>query len=230
MSFAEMRRFKKPAGIPALLVAMCLLVQSAWADTFNYADVDAGNLLFSDISETNDSTFPLFGPPELLEEVLFLQGTGFQSNTTNSSFDFVQGVLSMTIEADPGTVFDSIQVEEFGSYFVFGDDSAAVVSTQGFVEANGEFYFGEMTFDSLGGNGVWDSSFTISFPETDRINLLINSQIFSTATSGSEQVAFIDKSGTMITVGGRSAVPEPGNAAMLILASGLIATIRRRKN
>ena len=230
MDFAELRPLKNGRGRVALLLAIaCFVVEDVQADTFYYSDVDGTQLTYSNISETNDTQLPLFGQPELLEEVLFVQGSGFRSNSTTTNFDFSQGILTMTIEADPGTLIDSIQLDEFGSYFVVGDDSSAAVSTQGFVEANGQFHFGELAFDSDGGSGVWESSFSINFPETRLVNLTINSQIYSSSSTLPDRVSFIDKAGSIITVGTISTIPEPGQAAMLILASGLIATYRSRE-
>ena len=81
-------------------------------------------------------------------------------------------------------------------------------------------------FASQAGTGTWQSVFEVFFPETERIELTINSQLFSSANIG--ELGFIDRNAVQIEVGQSIAVPEPMSLGFAVALFGLTAIVRRR--
>lgn len=213
----------------ATVSALFFMVHQVTADVIEYCDVDGDTVSFKDIIEVSFEASPLFGQPAADQDKLLIPNFGFNSVASNS-LDFHQGMMQMSVHADPGTYLNSVDLAEFGTYFLFGEGTTAAVHTSAFVIADGEIYDADSLFATAGtGTGNWSQDFSIAFPQTDEITLVIDSQIFAHALT--DEVAFIGKGGMMISVNSISVVPEPamvsGIASMLCIA--LMFGFRRKK-
>ena len=184
-------------------------------------------MTFIDVTEISLEPGALYGTPDVIGDNLDLPGVGFISESNNGEIDFLDGRLSFMIEADPGRTLTSITLEEFGAYFTFGEESIASVSAIAFVETlEGDLFSGEFDFVANGSgtpdSGGWIESLTISFPETTKITVTLDNQLFTFADDPG--VSFIDKKGINISV---EVVPEP--TACAVLAMGLAGLISRRR-
>ena len=202
------------------------------ADVINYGNFDGDTVTYIDVTESSLETGALYGAPDVIGNNLDLPATGFVSESNNGEVDFLDGRLSFMIEADPGSTISSITIEEFGAYFTFGEDSIASVSAIAFVETiEGGLFSGSFDFVTNGlangqpDSGGWIESLTISFPETTKITVTLDNQLFTFADDPG--VSFIDKKGVNILIG-KNVIPEP-TAAVLIAAGCLGLALRRRK-
>jgi len=214
----------------AISFAIPIVIQSEIrADITTYSDVAGDNVTFENIFEVSMGPAVMFGQPTALSDSINIPTTGFSANAS-ASLDFHQGLIAMDIKADSGSLINSLDVKEFGTYFNFGATSTSMVNTSAFVVADGVVYDANDMFSNVGsGAGNWEQSFSLMFPETQQVRLVVDSQIFALAGPG--EVAFINKSGLDVNVGTVSAVPEP--EAMTGLASLAIAGLvfaRRRRN
>ena len=206
------------------------LATFASADIINYGDFDGDSVTYIDVTESSLESGALYGAPEIIGNELDLPGTGFTSESNNGEVEFLDGRLTFMIEADPGSTISSVTIEEFGAYFTFGEDSLASVSSIAFVETlEGGIFNGTFDFLATGGalpdSGAWQQSLTITFPETTKVTVTLDNQLFTFADDPG--VAFIDKKGVDIRVG-KNVIPEPSSLAILGLGS-LAMAIRRRR-
>lgn len=202
------------------------------ADSINYGNFDGNTLTYIDVTETSMEPLPLYGQPEIFGDNLSMPGTGFISQSENGEINFLDGRLSFMIEADPGTTINSVTIREFGAFFTFGEDSIASISGIAFVETlegglfSGTFDFINFGIDGLPQSGDWIRELTITFPETTKITVNLDNQLFTFADTPG--LAFIDKKGVDIFPGG-VVIPEPTSAAILALGlMGLAIRSRRR--
>ena len=214
-------------GLLVLVALVGFSGRPAEADIIRYSDVNGEHVNFVEITEFSRGRSEMFGQPEANSDSISMPAFGFNA-TACGGLDFHQGLLELTIEAKPGQLIDSIELSEFGSYFQFGELTDIQVHTSAFVEIHGEVFDADSVFANAGeANGNWNQSFQIRFPATDRLRLVVDSQML--AFAGSDQVAFIDKTGMTVRVSTVS-VPEPevvtGLASFALL--GLLFARRRR--
>ncbi len=221
-----------------LSFAICLVFQvTAHADVINYGDFTGDNVDFLMVTETSAEIGAVYGAPTVSGDSLnFLFPPGFISQSTDGGVDFVDGGLSFEVQSqDPGYMFSSISVDEFGAFFDFGDASISEVVAIAFVQVDGQLYGGQFDFSNTGGGngpngsngGPWIGGLTINFPSTDQATFFFDNQLFTSAAVGG--AAFIDKKNILITVGdGVPAIPEPASG-MVILCGMALMTLRRRK-
>ena len=224
---------RKRLRIFGLLIPLLFFttVRPTDGDIFCYADVAGSTVEFVDIMEMSDEDVPLYGEPSVNLDSLLFPGFGFSTSAIGAGaadLEFKQGLLELTIRADPGRKINSIEIEEFGSYFLFGATPSVFVSTSGFATADGDTFDGNAQFTDTGtGSGNWMHSFTLNFPETEEVRLVLDSQILAFANNS--EVAFVDKLGININVSTVS-VPEP--SGLLALTSTVLLGLvlaRRRK-
>ncbi len=218
-------------GLHFLALLFFSVASYVQADSINYGNFDGDTLTYIDVTETSTEPLPLYGQPEIFGDNLSFPGTGFVTESNNGEINFLDGRLSFMIEADPGTTISSVTIREFGAFFTFGQDSIASISAIAFVETlEGDLFSGTLDFINFGSNvpqsGDWIRELTITFPETTKITLNLDNQLFSFADTPG--VAFIDKKGVDIFPGGE-VIPEPTSAAILALGlMGLAIRSRRR--
>ncbi len=211
----------------SLLITAC--VSYSHADVINYGDFNGDNVTYIDVTESSVDPVPLYGAPTVVGNDLDMPAIGFASESNNGEIDFLDGRLTFMIEADPNTTIDSVTLEEFGAYFTFGEDSIASVSAVAFVETlEGDLFSGTFDFVTTGSNlpdsGGWIESLTLEFPETTKITVTIDNQLFTFADDPG--VAFIDKGGVNVILG-TNVIPEP--TVSMVLACGALGLITRRR-
>ncbi len=226
--FQKKMFYVSAAHLVVVLLASCMAGKQAKADIIHYDDVEGYTVDFVEIMEMSNSSGELFGQPEANSDSISMPALGFNASA-NNGVEFKQGLMEMTIVAEQGTKINSIKLQEFGSFFLFGDDTDAIVHTSAFVEIGDQVFDAQSTFSQSGsGQGNWDQSFELAFPEAEKIRLVIDTQVLASADDG--EVAFVDKIGMNVQISSVSAVPEP--SATLALASTLLfglAWARRRK-
>lgn len=194
------------------------------ADEINYGDFEGTTVTYIDVTESSLEELPLYGMPNIVGNNLNMPGTGFTSQSQDGQVDFLDGRLTFMVEADPGTTFSQIVIEEFGAFFTFGESSISTVNAVAFVQTlEGDVVAGNYQMNFQGGDlpegGDWLRTLTITFPETTKITVTLDNQLFTFADDLG--VAFIDKKGVNIKI------PEPSTAG--VLALGLVGVMLRRR-
>ena len=201
------------------------------AGIVNYGNFSGTNVDYIDVTDiTLEPT-----PPGLFELVsvdgndLVFGVQGFILQTLNGNLDFFDSRLSFVIQANPGYTFDSITIQEFGSFFTFGSQSIASVSAVAFVHSVNGLFSGSFQLDQFGSNvpvsSDWAENLTINFPSSNAVAVVLDNRLFGIADTPG--VAFVDKKGLRIKVG---IVPEPSSALLLGLASLTMAGFRYRRS
>lgn len=214
------------AVFSVLIVGACLATPLSAG--LVYSNVTGTNVSFVDMTETTTGSGPIFGQPNAVGDSIFAPGTGLLTQSTGGGISLVDGRLQLTIDAAPGFEFNQIDVEQLGSYFGFGAGATSMFSSMAIVESDGNSYNGSSMMSFSGpGQGSFGSSYSISFPSTDSIQLTFNDQLL--AASGLTDSAYIDVSSVRISVNAfASAIPEPSSLSVLLLASLAMIRVRRR--
>ena len=217
--------------------------QSALYADIVYGDFTSDTVEFINVREINLDNEALYGAPlSTNEDTLSLGANGFISNSvSNNSLDVLDGRLSFDVQARPGFLIDSITVQEYGSFTVVGDQSAASVRADGFATVNNNVTLGSLLVEEFGpaapfqNSGPYSEEFTISGLATGGVVRFDVDNRLSTAafnTGGNtNSSAFIDKKGFNVvvnTIPATAAVPEPASAVVSLLAFGLLSVRRRR--
>lgn len=212
--------------LPLALVAF--ISSASTAGVVNYGNFVGTNVTFIDVEETTLEATPpgLFQVVSVSGDSLSSSAQGFILQVLNGSLDFFDSRLTFMVQADPGFSFSSITIEEFGSFFTFGDDSVASVSAVAFVQSVDGVFGDNFQLDQFGSNvpesNSWSDDLTITFPSTDKITVTLDNRLFGVADTPG--VAFVDKKGLKITI-----IPEPSSALLLGLAVLPVAGLRRRR-
>ena len=215
-----------------VLLGICLLGPlTVNADIIEYGDFAGANVDFIDVTERSDEVGALFGVPAVNGDSLSFMPENFNSQSEDGGVDFIDGALSFVVQGQNGFMFDSISVDEIGSFLDLGDASLSAVMAIAFVVVDGQTYNGQFEFSNLGdGTGPWLEGLTINFPSTDQAMFVMDNQLFTSADDGG--VAFIEKGNITITVrnGGQAfpSVPEPASGLLVLCGMGLIAFRRHR--
>lgn len=199
------------------------------ADTINYGDFSHSNIHYLDVRETFNASanhpHPMFGAPEMDGDTMRFFTEEFRVQGINSQVDFAAGRLTMTLEADPGYLIGSINVMEFGSYFLEGDDSSARIHALGIAEIDGQIYSDSFALEFTGsGQGAWQEDLLIQFPPTDRVVFTLDQHLM--ASGGSAGVGFTDNLGLLLSA---NAVATPEPQAMAVCMLGVVALALRRQ-
>lgn len=209
------------------ILAVFVLSTASRAGIVNYGAFVGSDVTFVDVTETTLEVTPpgLFEPISVSGNSLLAGAQGFILDVQNGGLDFFDSRLSFMVQADPGFTFSSITIEEFGSFFTFGNDSVASVSAVAFVQSVDGLFSDSFQFDQFGSNvpesNPWVGNLTISFPSTNKVTVTLDNRLFGIADDPGR--AFVDKKGLRITV------PEPSSAFLLGLASLPVAGLRRRR-
>ena len=208
------------------VLIMCFGSVVLKADVMNYGDFESDNVIFNDVTESTGQPGLLFLEPIVNDNTLIFLPTDFKAEAENGDLDFVEGLLTFTVKAQPGTTFSSITVSEFGSYFDQGDTSFSTIFMNAFV-ATSQGVTNEMfQFTNIGdGNGDWNGDIKLSFAETDFAVFTLTNILFS--NSAVDGVAFIGKKGIEIHVDAIK-IPEPTSLGLLALAGVGLLSRRRR--
>ena len=216
----------RSVALVALLLCQSALLTPASADVFHYDDFCGEELRFTEIFEVSGGPDRMYGQPSAPGDLLSIPFENFQV-TANSSLEFRQGLLEMTITADDNQQFDSIRLVEFGSYLMFGSSANALLNSSAFVVVDGEVYdaAGQLEFTG-GSSGSWQQELELLFPATNQVRLVIDSQLL--ATAGLDETAFLNKAGSSISFGSVTAAPEP-TPALAIIAFSLAGLVYCRR-
>ena len=222
-----MNRFATTVGCAIVIVLSSLHgVSTVSAGIVNYTNVFGDHVEFTNLVETSTSAGPKYGQPVADADTLVSQGIGFLAQSVAGQVVLVDGRLQLVITAEPGFVFDQINVQTLGSYFGFSDDSLVMANSFTTVQLNGDFYSdGEIYSDAGAGATDWGGDYTIGFPETNQVFLTVNTQLL--ATSGLMDASFIEASSIRISVNAFQSIPESN--ALWLIAFGLIAASSRRR-
>ena len=206
-----------------------------------YGDFTSDTVEFVNVREINEDDEVLYGGPLSTNgDTLSFGADGFISESLgNNSLDVLDGRLSFDVQARSGFLIDSITVQEFGSFTVIGDQSAASVRADGFATVNNVITSGSLLAEEFGpaapfqNSGLFSEEFTISGLATSGVvrfdvDNRLNTAAFNTG-GNTNSSAFIDKKGFNVIVNTIPvAVPEPASAVVSLLALGMLSVRRRR--
>ncbi len=223
----------------------------------NFSGVTVDFLAVTEDSTTDDVSAPggaLYGAPTLVNDTLVFSTPNFAASAAGGSSDFVNGTLTLQIQAKPGFFIERIAISEIGDYALAGIGGAGTsVSIFGALTVN------DLTFST--GNysdpisftpgdsfslGAGDSAGVVSgTAEVDLVNdfflvgvtsvgitfdnnLLANSEAGTTATI---KKAFEALQSITVSTSPGPIVPEPSSLALasIVCASLLGWSIRRRR-
>jgi hypothetical protein len=124
---SEILTSKKSAFPRSLAVAIAASLSgfalSARASIITYAPpaLVGAQVTYPSVSESsNTNTLPLYGAPTVSGNNLVFSNLNFAAVSTNGSpaLDFVDGQINFTLESDPGTFLQTLNLTEFGDYNV----------------------------------------------------------------------------------------------------------------
>jgi len=216
------------------LLGACTLTNAATihlaGDTvdFYYDDTQAGMSLYGPISAVGNS--------------IFAQQTSFSANAANGSTDSLSAFGTITIVAQAGHSFDSIQVAQLGDYQLNGTGASIAVSGELFVDDTNSALSSssDMIVTGLGiadgSTHEWQAStgFDLSssmWSNVSSIELSLDSMLSASTSTNGEEAFTASKfvGGGMVTIE-TSVVPVP--AAVWLFGSGLLglAGVARRSD
>ncbi len=214
------------AIVAATLVAL-VGQRAAEANLVMYADTFGNDVSFTSITETSTAAGPWYGQPVGVGNTALSPGIGFLSQAANAQLEMINGRLQMTIAADPGFLFNSIRVDQLGSFLSFGLDASVLASSNATVVTPDGNFGGSLFFSNVGdGAGPWSDDFTVNFPATNVVAFTLDHQLLSAAGLGSG--AFIDTSSIQVSVSG-FVVPEANTVVFLAFAAAGLGICRRRR-
>ena len=217
-----------------LFLGICLLgTSSLHADLINYGDFSGDTVDFFQVTENSVEMGALYGAPTVNGNTLeyLLPGpVGFQSTSNDGDSVGLTGNLTFSVEAQDGFLISSISLEEFGTYFNFGDGSTSSVAAVMQVIAGGNNLMDLFSFTDLSDGvsvGAWMDDLTINFAPTDQIIFNLDNTLFTSSVVGGS--SSINKDGITISVGTVPAIPEPASGMLLLggICFGLVSRRRR---
>ena len=230
------------------VTATAALLLSSPASATTFAGPFLGDTVTYSLVQDQDD---LFGAPTLTGNTLSFTPQGFNVESQNLGFDFEDGFLSMTIEADDGEVLDTFSFSEAGGFRLGGAPGAGTSATSVDVTtafvltvletdvaggAAGQLLTDEFTLFNadLGGGvlgSVWKGTADVDVAalasaagvvgNVTKIQLTLNNQLKATSEDGT--FAFVDKKGVSAV---SITVPEPASALVMLGAGAML--LRRR--
>lgn len=230
-----------------LCIQVCFLCFSYSVEaTISYGDRSGTTIDFININETNNSPdrfdqfgneIPLFEAPIVSGNQLYFFPTQFSSASIDGASDVTTSTLQFQLRADPGTMIETVRIQEFGDYLLTGDGTAATQADASLyltvtpLAPSGEplidqhFYDFELPLDSSGGFNltadiVFDTPVTLAMVQ-------LNNNLSTTSESGTTsfiQKKVVDGPAVGILV---NPVPVPGAAWLLV--SGVVGLVAVRK-
>jgi len=211
-------RIVQYCSVACLLMMWLVSPSSTSASLVEYCDVVGSHVSFGGLVETSTGAGgPMYGQPISDGDDLVAPALGFLAQSAGGGIQLVDGRLQMTITAEPGFVFDEINVAAFGSYFGIGADAMAMFNSFASVESDGQVFTGGTTASQNGtAQAGWQDDYSIQFAETDQVTLTLNTQLL--AASGMMSAAFIETSSIRVSVNSFAAsIPEPSAAWCCLL-------------
>jgi len=249
---------------PLLLAAgsIALLGTSARASIITYAPppLVGAQVTYPSVSESSDTTSSaLYGAPTVSGNDLVFSNLNFAAVSTNASpsLDYVDGQINFTLQADPGSFLQSLDLTEFGDYNVSATplNPAAINYAQAYQDAvqitvlaiNGVPLStplidntsdvmnitpdnGEYTTNLVPSTGSWSGS-----ADANLAALFGSGQITEIAVSFDNQLLAESESGGIADIAKKgfdvvpitSNIPEPTTACVMLAGLGF-ASLRRR--
>jgi hypothetical protein len=132
---------KRTCRGPTVAIAVASLAgvaMSARGAIINYAPppLVGTDVTYPTVSESSStSTLPLYGAPMVSGDSLVFANLNFAAVSTNGTppLDFVDGQINFTLQANPGTFLQTLDLTEFGDYNV--STTPANPEAQNYVEA-----------------------------------------------------------------------------------------------
>jgi hypothetical protein len=105
-------------------LALVLIMSTLASATIYYPDASGLTVDFKSIHEDDQG---LFGAPFSVGDILYFSPTDFKVSAVGTGgFDYLDGTLQVLLDAKEGYDIDSVELEEFGDYFL---DGIGTVST-----------------------------------------------------------------------------------------------------
>lgn len=230
----------------ALLVVMAVLpLNRSNADMISYGNFTGDSVSFFGVTEnTLMPGLPPYGAPTVSgnEMVFDMLGLVRQADgdpcTPFPVMSFMNGHLSMNVQADPGNVLQSVEIRIGGSHSVFGPDSfaRANLTADARDSVSGNLVSGMALFQSaptIGfdvNDGPWSATLTLLLDSVSAVDFDLNSQLMAFAGTAGYGNGFINADFLSIKFNASIvAVPEPGSAFMLVGGFGFLFTRNRRR-
>jgi hypothetical protein len=210
------------------LIALVAFAATGRGDLVSHSPLSGDAVVFRSVASSSADLGFLPGTYWTSGNSLFITGRGFAAHASGNDFDFADNQLALTIQAKDGFRIDSLTFTSMGS-FSKSDHASLFAQAFGVAEVDGSLYSGgfDMSFDRLD-HGGWLNSFTIHFPATNQVTLLVDEGFL--AFAGLLESAMINSNSVRITAN-TVAIPEPATIGLVGLASccGLGFAVARRK-
>ena len=247
------------AGIFAI-VAMVAFATQATAGTFNYGNLSGNTVSFVDVEETSTSDpNALYGTPTVAGDALLFQSPNFISASSAGASDITEGILTMSVVADPGRSINLVAASEVGNWLLTGTGgaltSASVTPTLTVLP-----YFGATPLPgvippitlaiapspppftlaggtlqgSFNGSAIVDLVNTYFLVGVTRVDISFTNLLETSSESNSS--ALIQKSFeslasvTVESGGGGPIIPEPSSFALVMALVSVLGFVRRRRS
>ncbi len=100
------------------VLASVLIISTLVSASIYYPDKSGLTVDFTNIHEDDQG---LFGAPIAVGDVLYFSPTDFKVATSGAGgFDYLDGTLQVLVDAKDGFDIDSLELEEFGDYYLSG--------------------------------------------------------------------------------------------------------------
>ena len=202
------------------------LATSNFADVVEYDDVLTDLVAYTSIVESSESIGELHGQPFAGGDSIVSGAVGFASESSSGEDDLTAGLLTLTITAEAGMVFNELTIFSSGNFSGTGTEGVLGAHSAATVTAGSESFANSMIFHSIGGAAdTWQGEYTVTFDPTNQVSLSLLTQLRTDADIGAS--AFVDLSQVQLSVN-FTAIPEPITAGWLVLGLSLFGRRRWR--
>ena len=109
------------------VLASLLIVSSIASATISYGDFSGLTVDFRNVEEDDQG---LFGAPITVGDILYFSPTDFKVATAGAGgFDNLDGTLQVLVDAKDGFDIDSLELEEFGDYYLNDNIGSGTIAT-----------------------------------------------------------------------------------------------------